>query len=76
MASVVVTHGVGNMDVWLKKAAEREKLFAPFASSYRVYKEKELESRRSRQRRRRPQEDGSGPFDARNAGGDESPYRA
>ena len=41
MASVVVTHGVGNMDVWLKKAAEREKLFAPFASSYRVYREKD-----------------------------------
>ena len=42
MASVVVTHGVGNMDVWLKGAAEREKLFAPFASSYRIYREKDL----------------------------------
>lgn len=42
MASVVVAHGVGNMDVWLKAGAEREKLFAPFASSYRVYREKDL----------------------------------
>ena len=41
MASVVVAHGVGNMDVWLKAGAEREKLFAPFASSYRVYREKD-----------------------------------
>jgi hypothetical protein len=41
MASVVVTHGVGNMDVWLKAGAEREELFAPFASSYRIYREKD-----------------------------------
>jgi len=39
MASVVVTHGVGDMDVWLKGGADRERLFAPFASSYRIYRE-------------------------------------
>lgn len=37
MASV----GVGDMDVWLKAGPEREKLFAPFASSYRIYREKD-----------------------------------
>ncbi len=39
MASVVVAHGVGDMDVWLKGGADREKLFAPFCSSYRIYRE-------------------------------------
>jgi hypothetical protein len=39
MASVVVTHGVGDMDVWLKGGADRERLFAPFCSSYRIYRE-------------------------------------
>jgi hypothetical protein len=38
MANVLVTHGVGNMDIWLKGGAEREKLFAPFCSSYRIYR--------------------------------------
>ena len=38
MARMVVTHGVGDMDVWLKGGADREKLFAPFCSSYRIYK--------------------------------------
>lgn len=38
MASVIVTHGVGDMDVWLKGGADREKLFAPFCSSYRIYR--------------------------------------
>lgn len=38
MANVVIIHGVGNMDVWLKGGADREKLFAPFCSSYRIYK--------------------------------------
>jgi hypothetical protein len=27
------------MDVWLKGGADREKLFAPFCSSYRIYKQ-------------------------------------
>ena len=38
MASVIVTHGVGDMDVWLKGGADREKLFAPFCTSYRIYR--------------------------------------
>ena len=27
------------MDVWLKGGAERKKLFAPFCSSYRIYRQ-------------------------------------
>ena len=38
MANVVVTHAVGDMDLWLSKGAEREQIFAPFCSSYRIYK--------------------------------------
>jgi hypothetical protein len=38
MARVTITHGVGNMDVWLKGGADRERLFAPFCSSYRIFK--------------------------------------
>jgi hypothetical protein len=41
MANVIVTHGVGNMDAWLKGGAERERLFAPFCSSYRIYRQQE-----------------------------------
>ena len=39
MANVVVTHGVGNMDVWLKGGPEREKMFASICSSYRIYRQ-------------------------------------
>ena len=39
MARVIVTHGVGNMDVWLKGGADRERLFAPFCSSYRIFRQ-------------------------------------
>ena len=35
MANTVATHGVGDMDLWLSKGAEREATFAPFCSSYR-----------------------------------------
>ena len=38
MARLVVTHGVGNMETWLAKGAEREKVFAQFSSSHRVYR--------------------------------------
>jgi hypothetical protein len=39
MARVIVTHGVGNMDVWLAGGADRERLFANFCSSYRIYRQ-------------------------------------
>jgi hypothetical protein len=41
MARVVITHGVGDMGVWLKGGALREKLFAPFCSSYRIYRHRD-----------------------------------
>ena len=38
MTSVVVTHAVGNMDIWLGGGDERKALFANFSSSYRIFR--------------------------------------
>ena len=38
MTSVVATHAVGNMNIWLAGGAERAALFANFSSSYRIFK--------------------------------------
>jgi len=37
MTSLVMTFGVGNIDTWINKAAEREAIFASLCSSYRIY---------------------------------------
>ena len=39
MARMILTHGVGEMDTWLKGGAERERLFAQCSSGYRIYRQ-------------------------------------
>ena len=37
MPRMILTHGVGNMDTWLKGGTERQRLFAQCSSGYRIY---------------------------------------
>ena len=39
MARMILTHGVGDMETWLKGGAERERLFAQCSSAYRIYRQ-------------------------------------
>ena len=36
---MILTHGVGNMEAWLKGGAERDRLFAQCCSGYRIYRQ-------------------------------------
>jgi hypothetical protein len=38
MAAVVITHGVGNIDTWLKGGADRKEVFAKFCSGHRIFR--------------------------------------
>ncbi len=38
MTTVVATHAVGNMDVWLRGGDHRKAVFAEFCSGYRIFK--------------------------------------
>ena len=38
MPRVIATHGVGNMDIWLKGGAERAEIFKQFSTGYRIYR--------------------------------------
>jgi hypothetical protein len=38
MTAVVVTHAVGNIDTWLKGAADRKGIFPKFCSSHRIFR--------------------------------------
>lgn len=39
MARMILTHGVGNIDTWVKGGAERERLFAQCCSGSRIYRQ-------------------------------------
>jgi len=41
MTTVVATHGVGDMDVWLAGGDDRREIFKAFCSSYRIFKHAE-----------------------------------
>ncbi len=43
MTSVVLTHPVGDMDTWLGGASNRERVFAYFCTSHRIYRHAEAD---------------------------------
>ena len=41
MASVIATHAVGNMEIWLAGGEERAAVFRSFCSGYRIYRHRD-----------------------------------